>query len=230
MSAFVSVGGFFKDHRSEMFRLTLRILYYILLVFLALLIANNVTSTKLSHCSKGADSFGMWLNTGDVTGSEDKLAEFGSHFLDSEPGEALQFSQVWRPNNCSYHRFTKESLETVIDHVLSAKHGSKRPKSDQVHLLFMTDSGTRGQLCGIIRMIQGTEVYGPTENIICGYGPDRLAYRDTNQFVNMTFFDNKLVIHYSYTRAFVENDDVLDKVIHESIRKFKPHTFVFNTG
>ncbi len=203
------------------------------IVFVLCIVSNNLSLTaaiKLSHCSKGADSYGAWLNTGDVTDSEEKLSEFGNHFLDSEPGEALEFSQVWQPNNCSYHRFTKESLETVVDHVLSAKHASKRPKSDQVHLLFMTDSGTRGQLCGIIRMIQGTEVYGPTENIICGSGPGHLARRTPNELVNMTFFDNRLVIHFSYTGAFIASNDPLPKLMLDNAMNIKPYAFVFNTG
>ena len=68
-------------------------------------------------------------------------------------GEAVHYSNIWLPHNCSYHRFTstsihacsKYTLANMPRHVIDPMAAAKK-----LHIYFYGDSALRGIINGIL--------------------------------------------------------------------------------
>ena len=64
----------------------------------------------------------------------------------------------------------------------------------------------RGIVCGITRVIAGSEIYGPCENLVCGY--DVLDYptsdKQIGELKDIVLFDGKLRLTFLYVKSFLD--------------------------
>eukprot|EP01036_Dinobryon_divergens_P029035 gene29035-38081_t len=151
-------------------------------------------SQSLQLCERGKDNHGRWVSSKDVD-----VDELAKHILvdtikhgysferkqwisatlnTSESREAyhplvtaLHYSQVWIPENCSYHRFSNASLYRSVQVLQEIMHSAGKSSAQQakpVQIVFMGDSALRGIFCGITRLLSGSEIYGPCINTVCG--------------------------------------------------------------
>ena len=69
----------------------------------------------IQRCPKGGDTHGRWINSSSLSISHGHDHLFGRnlHSLDLN-----EFSIVWLPENCSYHRFTNNSMNSLISNLL----------------------------------------------------------------------------------------------------------------
>ena len=129
--------------------------------------------TKLRQCEKTKDTFGQWISSALVNQSITELGNIRSHFIEYNNSNdkiistkgintALHYSQIWIPNNCSYHRFTNESIHKSVDILL--KNNNKISNRNFFHIIFMGDSALRGIFCGLTRVLSGSEIHGPCIN------------------------------------------------------------------
>ena len=139
-----------------------------LLIFYIMVIFSD--HSTLRHCRMYEDTFGEWVvnPTKEPHVNEDKKKELLKHFVGGSPVEALWFHKVWVPTKCSYHRFTSKSAENCVYHMIDNNHIRNSSSNNSVNILFIGDSSVRGIVCGITRILSGSEVYGPCINPICG--------------------------------------------------------------
>ena len=114
--------------RSRQIKLTMgkcSLILCIYFVSIALIVKSLKSVRKLSSmtafpiCSNNDISHGHWLNvTTEILQNPTHLSALSRHFYNGGPGEALNFSQIWLPHNCKYHRFTNHSLNAIIDHII----------------------------------------------------------------------------------------------------------------
>lgn len=148
--------------------------------------------------------------------------DFDPYFLGKEgPGEALSFSQVWIPHNCSYHRFTNATAQRCAAHLQSQRHNvTDKP----LHWIFVGDSGIRGLFCGLTRLLSGSELYGPCENSVCGGAHLPASFRELHRFFEVQFPPHiTLTFVYFKTLNTRNADDVLMNAIN-----LQPDALVFN--
>lgn len=173
---------------------------------------------KLRPCELGEDSYGQWLSFQEVNSSVESYSEFASHFYGGGPGESVNFTKQWIPNNCAYHRFNNASIYKSIMYLLNSKN-VMRP----LHITFIGDSATRGVYCGLIRILSGSEIYGPCEARACSLAA---ASRHLHQPFYDSFGDY-LTLSFIYGKGFYMKhmDWVVESTIHT-----KPYAVVVNTG
>jgi hypothetical protein len=141
-----------------------------LLLLISVVLLWAVHARPLPLCDVDGDTYGRWES---LHGYENNTAlqhEVNAKFVFGGPGEALNFSQIWLPHNCSVHRFTRVSVQSVLEGMVLNK--KVQPRS-RYRITVLSDSGMRGILCGVIRVLFGSEIYGPSEHMICGsrHGP-----------------------------------------------------------
>ena len=162
---------------------------------------------SLRHCSRYEDTYGKWIpNPAHGPDKNDTaLEELKTYFLGSVgPGEAIHphFDKVWVPNGCAYHRFTNESIHKCVKHMLHKLN--KTQENDELHIYFIGDSATRGVLCGIARIIAGSEIFGPCINLVCGGILDHATgYHEMFQPVDIVLFDGKLRFTFVYIKTLI---------------------------
>lgn len=128
---------------------------------------NDVVKSSDIALAEGGDHIGRF----NMSNASALPIDIDAHFLHPNgPGEALQFDDLWLPKHCSYLRFTNASLERCVDHEISkGAQSTMSGKTDKrVHLVFLGDSALRGVVCGLSRILSGSEVFGPSHNSICG--------------------------------------------------------------
>ena len=196
---------------------------------------------KLRPCRLYEDTFGKWVNVtlvkntlsssssssssiSDSSGNSTDYYNYKQHFYGGGMGASLGFSDVWIPTSCSYHRFTNQTLHECAAYNIK-KHNTTNGK---FHIMFLGDSGTRGVICGITRLLGGSEIYGPQNNDICG-GPSYGLPASTSRFgnyVNVEFGDIKIT--FEYIRDFHTRH--VDWMLEWAILQEKPYAVVYNTG
>lgn len=187
-------------------------------LWLVILLANLLWFGRgaLPLCKQYEDKLGCWQ---DVSTYYTQQAAGMQHFALSGPGEALKFSQIWLPYNCAYHRFTAKSLHAIVDRI-THKTGNV------VHLAFMGDSALRGVLCGITRILAGSEVNGPCINDICGL-EHRHPRSFESEFQQFTVEFGHLMISFAYIKSLF---DSRTKAFLQEIIQQHPYAVMFNTG
>lgn len=182
----------------------------------------SYAKNTLDLCRANEDTYGTW----NLTSSVD-LREAGKYFANGVHGHASQFDKMWFPSNCSYLRFTNSSLQAVASHIIAK--GKSNSKDGKLHLLFMGDSGLRGALCGIGRILSGNEILGPNINDICGtdalHKPRARAPNEVNLLYSAEF--GKIVITFMYImRIEVQYTGwMLEMNVHK-----QPYALILNTG
>ncbi len=177
----------------------------------------------LPPCPLGGDSIGSWLNVTQTTPGERKEAL--KHFLFNGPGEATFFNQLWIPHNCSYHRFTRESLLYFAEKTVKSK--PENFPFGYMHFVVFGDSGTRGILCGITNISGGSEIFGPILNEICGNRTRKaVSIPNTDQIHNHTM-SPYLKLTFIYSLQGMQSNFP----IHVSaLTEIKPYAIIYNIG
>lgn len=173
---------------------------------------------RLPPCGLYEDTYGRWENS-----SSPHAKSFRAHYYGGGYNESLMFSEVWLPNNCSYHRFTNTSLHQCAKYFIEKRNIT----TNTFKVIFIGDSALRGIICGIGRILSGSEVFGPNVNEICGginYA-NPVTSSKTGQFVT-TKYGN---IDMTYVYAKDLRTRHVDWALENSIIS-KPYAIVYNTG
>ena len=193
-------------------------------------------SQQLSPCQQYGDTYGSWHKVIEVTKNGTDFSSLRDHFRNGFIGEALNFTQIWIPHNCSYRRFNSvdihDSVRTII-HSRDAGGFHTEPNATiPVEIVFVGDSALRGILCGIARILVGSEVLGPNINVVCG-GIDNfnrripISFERTGEPYSVDYHHLKLT--FMYAKSFMHAREHLGKKIENEINR-KPHAIVVNTG
>jgi hypothetical protein len=191
------------------------------LVFIVLLL-QTVSARHLPLCDVDGDTYGGWES---LHGYENNAAlqhEVNAKFIFGGPGEALNFSQIWLPHNCSVHRFTSASLQSMLE-------GMVRNKKVQppYRITVMSDSGMRGILCGVMRVLSGSEIYGPSENVICGSRHSPPMSVERLHVPGNIHFGRNLEITFMYIKTMQE---IYTQRMLEGNINMAPDVLILNTG
>ena len=193
--------------------------FHAIIIIITLFLNGSLTTSTLKswpHCKLYGDTAGKWVHTKNISLEEVKLS-----FVDNEPGEALLFDRVWIPNDCSYLRFTNESIYKAVEYTRQLYNLST------LNIVFMGDSASRGILSGITRILSGSEIYGPCDNPICGGENFRIPNVDTMH----GYFEEKyqnLLLSFIYVKSWLSNH--LDWDLEFAVTMKKPLILVLNTG
>lgn len=189
--------------------------------------SSNATIYPL--CKKYKDNTrGEWIETSNIITPEQQR-EVAGHFY-GEPGEALQFSNVWLPRRCSYHRFTVKSLNSLIKQIIE-ENPSLFPEKI-LHLGVFGDSGTRNAICGLSRLMAGSEIIGPCRNRVCGTERQkRISVEEAYQPYEIKF-SSKFKITFYYIFGFNSRSKETFSVLHRFLdhAKVHPYAIILNTG
>jgi hypothetical protein len=194
------------------------------LCYFLVILLHLATPRQLRRCVKQEDTYGRWIP---VRGNE-SYTIFDQYFYPLGPGEALNFSQIWLPYNCSYHRFSNASIFSLVNYYI--QHA--QPTGNKVKLVFLGDSVTRGLYCSIARILAGSEVLGPLNNKACG-GPDFGKHVDSNinyPFYDVEYFGGRLVLSFCFLTSFLSVHDHFDWKLEWTVTKEKPFAVIVNTG
>jgi len=103
----------------------------------------------------------------------------------------------------------------------------KRRGTEFFNLLFIGDSGTRGMVCGLSRLLGGTELLGPLNNRICG---GHLWGRPISNPERNQCFD----VFYGWVQlTFCYLHNLVGPQSHQKVRQmisYRPHALVHNSG
>jgi hypothetical protein len=191
------------------------------LVFIVLLL-QTAPARPLPLCGVDGDTYGRWERLRGYENNPALQHEVNAKFIFGGPGEALNFSQIWLPHNCSVHRFTSASLQSMLE-------GMVRNKKVQppYTITVLADSGMRGILCGVLRVLSGSELYGPSENVICGfYGLPPMSVERLHIPGNIHFGRN-LEIKFMYIKTLRET--YTQRMLKGNMN-MAPNVLILNTG
>jgi hypothetical protein len=173
-------------------------------------------------CPLYGDTFGKWIRTNEIKPSFG--LELSRHFSLREPGEAFAFNEIWIPQNCSYHRFTNETIFQMVHQKLR-----KNGKKNQIHIGIFGDSGTRGIFCGLFRIISGSERFGSCNNLICG-DENHMEITMENapyQLHDVEFYDGLFKVTFAYiTRLEKVSINLMEKFLN----LYSADVMLLNTG
>ena len=186
-----------------------------------------VAVTHKPLCSKFGDTFGVWKNVSTLRQNSVEMADAMTHFFGGSPGEALDFDEIWLPDNCSYHRFNTESAHRYAKQMITKKNLT----DNRLHIVFVGDSAMRGVACGVLRILESTEVYGPSMNNICG-GTDFLlrqpvAETQLNEHIAVDV-GKDIRVTFSFVRTL--HFKHCDWTLEYAITSLKPYIVFFGTG
>jgi len=197
-----------------------RLFFFWVVLFRVTLFCENDNS--FPHCELYGDTVGKWVRTNEIENSQ-QHQQIESHFILGGAKEALNFSQIWLPENCAYHRFTNASIVPVVSRALHDKNRA----NGRYRIAIIGDSGSRGIFCGLTRILSGSELYGPCSNAVCGTAGSLPATFKTANHIYDTDFSPQLRISFEYIFGLDNHhgDWALEFMI-----KAKPDVLVFNTG
>ena len=184
----------------------------------------------LPPCKKQQDTYGRWVNLSNTTYSMDYIL---SHFYDRKAHEALEFSDIWLPYNCSYHRFTNETILKSVEYYISNYIDlNKGLTKSRVNMIFLGDSIARGLYCSLTRILAGSEVYGPVNCKACG-GKDFGKHVDSiinYPFYHLDFFGGKLHFSWCFLTSLSSPKDRVDWKLEWAVTRESPFVVSLNTG
>ncbi len=205
------------------------------IIVLTFITATFTTPWSSEHiyplCDHYEDKEGIWIRTNNITSPEEEI-DINKHFFLQPPGEALEFSQIWLPTSCSYHRFTNTSFFNMIDNLLNNHKYHHLFQNKQVHIALLGDSATRSIFCGLTRILSGSEVYGPCDNIVCGGSTGLpVTYKSANQIYEVQFSPT-FKVTYSYIYGIDEQHQNGGSVIETVLNNHenRPYAVVVNSG
>lgn len=227
------------------------IIYFKLVVLISILYWRYISSSpkiqgntyKLPLCGIGEDSHGRWFRVTHINNNSVVLSNensrnatadwrFEAHFLEPNgPGEALSFDDLWLPSRCSYMRFTNRTIEQCVLHEISKGAHSFLSGVDapRVHLVFLGDSALRGYVCGLGRILSGSEMFGPNINSVCGdVSRNAVSTNMLGQPVTNEYFGGKLLITFMYVKGF--HIKHLDWHLEFFTYNTRPYAIILNTG
>jgi hypothetical protein len=177
----------------------------------------------LPPCPLYGDTVGRWVNMKDIDTPE-KRREVNQHFILQEPKDALSFTHVWLPEACSYHRFTNESAYRMALHLLK---DHRRYPTKMLDIALVGDSASRGIFCGITRILSGSELYGPCDNIVCGGSSGQpVSYHNPNAIYPVTFHN---IFKFSFIYIYDLADNSME-VIRRLLSSSRPYALILNSG
>jgi hypothetical protein len=192
----------------------------LVLALLTQLIAEGAGALPL--CGSNADTYGRWVDVDLYHNTSEIQAEATNKFALGGPGEALNFSRIWIPDDCSIHRFTNHSIHRLVTYMME-----RNRTTTPFRTIFMGDSATRGLICGWTRIMSGSELYGPCENEICGRESHlAITHKDTHKLYNVYFGEN-IEVTFMYIKSFT--DKYSNWMVEGNINK-KPYAVIVNTG
>ena len=122
-------------------------------------------------------------------------------------------------------------MHYMLDKLPNINKTEIAPENTTMHIVFIGDSALRGVVCGITRILSGSEIYGPCINPICGgmkdY-PEPASYKNMGLSYSTEFYDGKLKITFVYVKSFYDYFRV-DWVLLDIIN-MRPYAIVLNTG
>jgi hypothetical protein len=245
-------------------------------------------------CSLYGDTYGKWLRTSAINSTEMRKEVLRHFFLSPPPEIIFEWSEIWLPYNCSYHRFTNSSFFHVLHemfhnpslpsaflasvhpngtHLDEPTHGfshhiidsdssdppsssstAEKKKKKEISIGMFGDSATRGVVCGITRILSGSELYGPCDNVVCG-GSSGLpvTFKAANQFFDLFFSPDssfsssfssaaaatslsvsfKLTFSYIYAIDKHSGDSTIERFLQSSANEADgnhPFAMILNTG
>jgi hypothetical protein len=93
----------------------------------------------------------------------------------------------------------------------------------------MGDSATRGMVCGLTRILSGSEILGPCINRVCGNGAgvNPASVNAYGQYIDLDFS-----IHFRVTFVYIQSFYTrhFDWLLEFAITVMKPQLYLFNTG
>ncbi len=199
---------------------------------LNLRVESHTGSVNLSICKDLSNGFWSPINHHVMT-----YHHILKHFTDGNPGEALNFSHVWIPRNCRYHRFTNESLHRVVN--FAVERNRKLPlvrqfrltSDGRLNLALIGDSTTRGLTCGLCRLLAGSEIFGPAINAVCGSETERFTMEFNKR--HTLDFGPQLRLTFNFQHSFIlENNDnyPLDSVLKSAVNEQPAFALLTGTG
>jgi hypothetical protein len=114
----------------------------------------TTTHKYLPKCSIDQDTYGEWrsMSLEQFRSNHTERVSIQQHFHGGGSGEAIHYSSIWLPHNCSYHRFTSSSIQACTKYTLDALVSSPSTKSNvpskKLHIYFYGDSALRGIING----------------------------------------------------------------------------------
>lgn len=164
--------------------------------------------------------------------SVSNVHDISNSFHNHSVGEAAKFDMIWIPKDCSYRRFTNNTLLQAVNAIRQQRHyHNLSTKSDPLHLVFFGDSALRGIFCAIFRVYAGSETLGPCMNSICGFSKTQREISIPRIHIkrDVTIGENLLVSFY-YVKTFHFQYKRLDQLMEQVIKTDRPYAVVFNTG
>ncbi len=204
----------------------LNFLFWTILVYIALSASFDM---HLPLCPPFHDNNGMWISNSLGYLTLEKYC-----YKCSFSNQAINFDYLWLPQNCSYHRFSTDTIERasiLLRNQECMKKSSlvEHCKSKPLQITFLGDSALRGIFCSIARIYIGNETHGPCQNLVCGVSMSQreITIPFIHRPITIAMGPNlNLTFYYVKSLKWKRLDELLEYVI--SVQR--PNAIVFSTG
>lgn len=192
---------------------------------------NSGSPHQLQPCKRYGDTHGSWYALGKANENETKIVHhkhLKAHFHNRFIGTAENFTNIWLPRGCSYHRFSSEEIYKCVNITSETKNAVGNTSVKYLEIVFLGDSALRGILCGISRIVAGNEITGPNMNAICGDLEHNGRPVSTESAGNLISVDyQNLRITFGYIKNF--HDKYFQSSWYQTLSR-KPYAVVINSG
>lgn len=195
----------------------------ILGLLLVAVLIHQSCSKSLPLCGRTEINNGRWVNSSAPYNVTWSYHQFLDYFVHGGPGEGLNFTQVWLPHGCSYHRWNNHTFQSCAKHVQLKRNESSH---EQLRIAFIGDSATRGVFNGLTRLLSGSELYGPCNNVVCGGPGLPVSYRQHLQIFRVPF-PPAVELIFMYFKSMTDPHAV--SAI-KNVLRLKPYVTIFNSG
>jgi len=218
---------------------SMAMLIFVVLVVLTSAIDKPESSYPLPKCKQYEDTDGSWLYVKDINTSTLALKNFETkHFYHGGGGYAMKFDRVWVPKTCAYHRFTNETItKCLVHHHTNHEDKLRNTKSTKkpYKIAFYGESGLRGVVCGILRLILGNEMTGPCSPGICSRSMSHTGMPYTEHVIpgllDITFvYSKSWFILHEIDKDFVSMETNIRNELTSDLDKGRPDVIVMASG